>query len=162
MRILSFFAGLFFGFSAHAIVDLRNANYSNTWIDIQVDGAGYDMKVLRTYHSRTLFNGIFGFGWCSNFETKLEVLPEGAVKVSECGTGAETVYSPREVTKSEVEKVISQIIAKVKAEKNTRLSDDYYKKLAADLYDFPEKRARYAEQYGPEAGVRRVSKPQIL
>ena len=118
MKYFAGLAALFVSLSSYAIVDLRNANYSNTWIDIQVDGSGYDMKVLRTYHSRSLFNGMFGFGWCSNFETSLEVLPEGALKVRECGSGSTTVYSPREITKADVDRTISLIIAKANSLNN--------------------------------------------
>ena len=63
-------------FNSNAIVDMKNANYSNTWVDFELEGTGYDLKLERTYNSRTLFNGIFGFGWCTNFETKLEVTAE--------------------------------------------------------------------------------------
>lgn len=143
--LLSF--AFFFSISSHAFVDMRNANYSNTWVDIQVDSGGYDMKVLRTYHSRSIHNGMFGFGWCSNFETDMEILPEGSLKIRECGAGAVTVYSPKEVTKAEVDKVIAQIISKVRAEKKVGFNEDYYKKLAADLQDFPSKRREYAEYY---------------
>ena len=158
MKYFAGLAALFVSLSSYAIVDLRNANYSNTWIDIQVDGSGYDMKVLRTYHSRSLFNGMFGFGWCSNFETSLEVLPEGALKVRECGSGSTTVYSPREITKADVDRTISLIIAKAKAEKKTGVSEDFYKKLAADLYDFPTKRLILAQQYGIKATIKEGTK----
>lgn len=158
MKILAGLAVLLFSFYSYAIVDLRTANYSNTWIDIQIEGSGYDMKVLRTYHSRSLHNGMFGFGWCSNFETSLEVMPEGALKTRECGAGTATVFSPREVTKAEVDKTINQIIAKVKAEKKVGLSDDYYKKLADELYDHPTKRTEMAQQYGIRPSIKEGTK----
>jgi len=82
--------------AANAMVDMRNANYSNSWVDLELSGSGYDLRVSRTYNSRTLFNGIFGFGWCSDFETKLEVTPEANLKMTECGAGRETYYMPRE------------------------------------------------------------------
>jgi YD repeat-containing protein len=158
MKFLAGLATLMLSLSSHAIVDLRNANYSNTWIDIQVDGSGYDMKVLRTYHSRSLFNGMFGFGWCSNFETSVEILPEGSLKVRECGTGATTVYSPREITKGEVEKVISQIMAKVRADKKVGVSEEYYKKLTTELFDNPTKRLLMADQYGLRPAIKEGTK----
>ena len=52
---------------AFALVDMKNANYTNTWTDMEIPGSGYDFKIIRTYNSRSLFNGIFGFGWCSDF-----------------------------------------------------------------------------------------------
>jgi hypothetical protein len=79
------FASLF----ANAIVDMKNANYSNTWVDIEIPGSGYELKISRTYNSRSLINGIFGFGWCSDFETRLEKTAEGNLKLVElwCGPG---------------------------------------------------------------------------
>ncbi len=145
-------AAFLFSLSSFAFVDMRNANYSNTWIDIHVDSGGYDIKVLRTYHSRSLFNGIFGFGWCSNFETDLEITPEGSLKVRECGAGSVTMFSPKVVNREAVDKVINQIMAKVRQDKKG-LSEDYYKKLAVDLFEMPGKRLEYAEQYGIKGTV---------
>jgi YD repeat-containing protein len=157
MKLLLGIATFLFSLSSYAFVDMRNANYSNTWIDIHVDSGGYDIKVLRTYHSRSLFQGMFGFGWCSNFETDLEVLPEGSIKVRECGAGAITVYSSKSITRDEVEKVVNQIVAKVRIEKKG-LSEDYFKKLTSDLLDHPGKRIEFAEQYGIKANVAEGSK----
>ncbi len=33
-----------FSAQAYALVDMKNANYSNTWIDMDVPGSGYDLK----------------------------------------------------------------------------------------------------------------------
>ncbi len=84
---------VFFSLTSWAIVDMKNANYSNTWVDIEIPGSGYDLKVSRTYNSRSLFNGIFGFGWCSDFETKLDKLSDGNLKITECGSGQETIFN---------------------------------------------------------------------
>jgi len=77
---------------AQAIVDMKNANYSHTWIDIEVPGSGYDLKVVRTYNSRSLFEGVFGFGWCSNFESELRFDSKTAFRLVECGSGQETSF----------------------------------------------------------------------
>ncbi len=138
----------FKSFQSNAIVDMKNANYSNTWVDFELEGTGYDLKLERTYNSRTLFNGIFGFGWCTNFETKLEVTAESNLKVRECGAGAEIVFSPREVGKQEVEKVVDFIIAKLKAEKATGRNDDFYKKKKEELFEYDDLRAELAKQHG--------------
>ncbi|MBC7743239.1 MAG: cell wall-associated protein wapA, partial [Bdellovibrionaceae bacterium] len=135
--------------SAHALVDMNNASYSNTWIDIEVPGSGYDMRVVRAYKSRTIYNGIFGFGWCSNFETKLEATPEGNIKVTECGDGQEIIYSAREINKKDVDTTISQIIAKMKADTKVKApAPDFYKQLSEQLYDDDDYRSQVARQYG--------------
>jgi hypothetical protein len=134
MMKLNLVAAILFLFAfqnTHALVDMNNASYSNAWIDLEVPGSGYDMKVVRAYKSRTLFNGMFGFGWCSDFETKLETTSEGNIKVSQCGDGQETLYSAREITKKDIDNTISQVITKMKADgKIKATSSEYWKKLS--------------------------------
>lgn len=146
-----FLAGLslfLFATKSYAIVDMNSASYSNLWVDVEVPGSGYDLKVTRAYKSRTLYNGMFGFGWCSPFETKLEPTSEGNIKISECGDGQEIVYSPREIVRKDIENTISLIISKMKADvKNKSLSADYYKKLNADLFEDDIRRSDLAAQY---------------
>lgn len=50
---------------SHADVDLRRASYIHYWMDVP--------KLLRTYNSRAMQNGLFGFGWCSDLDLKLRV-----------------------------------------------------------------------------------------
>lgn len=50
---------------SHADVDLRRASYIHYWMDVP--------KLLRTYNSRAMQNGLFGFGWCSDLDLKLHV-----------------------------------------------------------------------------------------
>lgn len=133
----------------HALVDMNNASYSNTWIDLEVPGTGYDMKVLRAYKSRTIYNGMFGFGWCSEFETKLETTSEGNIKISECGDGQETVFSAKELAKKDIDSTISQITVKMKADpKNKSASPDYWKRLSDQLTTDDDQRSKLAKQYG--------------
>lgn len=132
-----------------ALVDMNNAGYSNTWVDLQVPGTGYDMRVLRAYKSRTIYNGMFGFGWCSEFETKLDTTPEGNIKISECGDGQEIIYSTRELSLKEVQASIQQIINKMKADKRfSSSSADYWKNIQSQLFDDTELRSQYAKQFG--------------
>lgn len=99
---------------AFAIVDMKNANYAHTWTDIEVPGTGYDLKVERTYNSRSLFNGMFGFGWCSTWETSLAVTAEGFLRVTECGAGTQLTYKPKQFDAAAVDKTIGKIMAEVR------------------------------------------------
>lgn len=147
-RMLLALLSFIFVFPALAIVDMKNANYSNTWVDFSFDGTGYDLKLERTYNSRTLFNGIFGFGWCTNFETSLEITGENNLKVKECGAGAELLFSQRELSKQDVEKTVDFIISKMKAEKVAGRTDEFYKKKREELFEYDETRADEAKKYG--------------
>ena len=141
--------------TSYAIVDMNSASYSNAWIDLEVPGTGYDLKVVRAYKSRTLYNGMFGFGWCSPFETKLETTSEGNIKISECGDGQEILYSPREIQRKDLDNTISQIISKMRADqKNKNLSADYYKKLGVDLVEDDLRRNELARQYGVSVQIK--------
>ena len=145
--------------SAFAIVDMNSASYSNLWTDLEVPGSGYDLKVVRAYKSRTLYNGMFGFGWCSTFETKLEVTSEGNILISECGDGQEVLFSPREIVRKDIDSTVSQIMVKIKADpKMKNLSADYLKKLSEDLVEDGGERAELANRYKISVPVKEGTK----
>lgn len=143
---------LFFGFVsisphlANAIVDLKNANYADAWVDFEVPGSGYELRVNRTYNSRSLFNGMFGFGWCSEFETKLDITPEGNVKLTECGAGLEVLYQARGFDKKDIAGTVNKIIAREKQD-NKSSSAGYLKNLRKRLQTEPYLRYQYAAKY---------------
>jgi len=149
---------LFIATQAHALVDMKNANYSNTWIDMDVPGSGYDLKIVRAYNSRSLFNGMFGFGWCSDFETALDITAEGNIKIRECGGGQEVVFSPREVSKKDVETTISGIITKMKSDKKVGQTEAFYQNLKTQLLEDDNMRSDYARQYGVAVPIKEGTK----
>lgn len=145
--------------NASALVDMNSASYSNLWTDLEVPGSGYDMRVVRAYKSRTLFNGMFGFGWCSTFETKLETTSEGNIKISECGDGQEVLYSPREIARKDIDNTVNQIILKMKSDPKVKaLSADYYKKLADSLIEDDAQRSDLATQYKVSVPIKEGTK----
>ncbi len=158
MKIQFHFFLLLLSLKSFAVVDMKNANYSNTWTDIKVNGSGYDLKLERTYNSRTLFNGIFGFGWCSNFETSLDVTSEGHLKVKECGAGSEILFSAREVTRKEVDSTIEQIITKMKADKTKPKTEEYFKKLREELTRYDDTRSDMARLMGIKIPIKEGTK----
>lgn len=96
MKIFMLFIIFFFLTSpSQGLVNMRNGSYNENWIDIiHPSKGGYDMKISRTYSSRSLFIGIFGFGWCSFIETELKISSAGDLIFRECGGGPETVFYP--------------------------------------------------------------------
>jgi YD repeat-containing protein len=132
---------------SHAFVDMRNANYSDTWIDLLIPGTGYDLKIRRTYNSRSLYNGLFGFGMCSNLETSIQITPEGNIKLIECGAGMEVVYTPRKFSPKAYSNTIDKIIAKMKRQKR-RLQPKYIANLKKELFTNEDLRNQYAKEYG--------------
>jgi YD repeat-containing protein len=138
--------------SAVALVDMKNANYSDTWTDIEVPGTGFDLRVTRSYNSRSLFNGIFGFGWCSNFETALDTTAEGNLKLIQCGDGQETLYFPKSFASKDVAKTVDAIIAEEKKSKQKQ-PEKYYVNLKKSLESDPSMRAEYTKKLGLKKDV---------
>jgi YD repeat-containing protein len=137
---------------ATALVDMRNANYSDTWVDIEVPGGGFELKVERTYNSRSLFNGMFGFGWCSEFETSLEVEADSSLKLTECGAGFEVVYTADGFTPKNVDAAVKNIVTKYK-EKNPATSGRFLSDLENQLRGDRRLRDKYASELGIQGSL---------
>ena len=139
MKKIYFLLNLFFPFLVFGIVDTRSAGYSKTFVDFN-EGL---LKIERTYNSRSLYNGLFGFGWCSNLETQLTELPDNSIKVVECGGGREFLYHPKGKL-PDVQLYVSQILQKIK-ERKIKMSPRSLKKLKKDLLQSPNLRSHFLE-----------------
>jgi YD repeat-containing protein len=145
---LSFLTLLFLALPqfAFGVVDMRLANYSDTWTDLELPGTGYDLKVVRTYNSRSLFNGMFGFGWCSDFETAFKIQSDGAIHLKECGDGKLTIYLPSNYSPNNSQSLVDQIMAKVKSDiKNP--TEKALSSIRSNLLTNPRVRQEYADRY---------------
>lgn len=130
--LLLFF--VFYGFKVSALVDTKNANYTKTFVDISIPGSGLPLLVERTYNSRSLYRGMFGYGWCSNLETRLEVMPDNTLMVVECGGGLEIPYVSN-MTQGSRKALIQKIMVEVKKKKG--LSKKYVGQVERDLQKSP-------------------------
>ncbi len=120
--------------NSYALIDMKDANYVETWTDLDLGGPGYVLKVERTYNSRSIYDGIFGFGWCSDFETRLEVTPDSKIKAIECGGGLEIFFSTKDSGAFSLDEIVSKIIEKIKIDKkDANLKPQYYTNLEAEL-----------------------------
>lgn len=68
---------LFFAPSTFASVNMKDASFSKTWIDAEV--------LHRTYTSRSLYKGYFGYGWCSNLESRIKSQTGKEIVMEDCG-----------------------------------------------------------------------------
>lgn len=132
---------------AAATVDMKNANYTESYIDVQVAGSGYSLKVQRIYNSRTVFSGMFGFGWCSEFETSVEKTPEGYLKLQECGAGQEITYKPKNDAGNSVEKTVAAVVEFYK-KTNPNAGNESLETLREQLRNDSSLRNRWAKQAG--------------
>ena len=133
--------------AAQAVVDMKNANYADSWIDIVLAGTGFDLKVERFYNSRSVFIGMFGFGWCTTFETSIERLPEGTLKLQECGAGQEITYLPTKFDASSLDKTIDTIVAYYK-KGHAGAAADVIADMKTRLRSSPSYRLSWAKQAG--------------
>ena len=129
---------------SHALVDMKNSNYTDQWVDINLSGSGYALRVNRAYNSRSVFNGIFGFGWCSDFETVLERLPEGRLKLTECGAGQEVFYTPGKYDAKAFDKLIADYPDQKELVAAARQQNPAGLKLIAPPYEKPNEKRRFS------------------
>lgn len=64
---------------------MKDASYSYAWTDLQF--SQHELQFTRVYHSRSRFNGMLGFGWCTPFEVSAERLDTSRIRVTECHVG---------------------------------------------------------------------------
>jgi YD repeat-containing protein len=138
---------------SNAVIDMKNSNYAESWMDMVLPGSGYELKVQRYYNSRSNFSGIFGYGWCSDFETSLQKTAEGGLLLQECGAGQETTYTLGKGESKSAAQTVDAIIAYLK---KTNPSDtaDFLATARTQLLSNPGERARLAKEAGlatPEA-----------
>lgn len=136
--------------NALAIVDMKNANYSHTWVDFRLPAvsSGVDLTLHRTYNSRTLFNGMFGFGWCTRYETSLKITAEGNLKWTDCGAGSEQVFVAASLTRADVEAKVDEIIGKLKSSATEYRDEQAWRDLRAELLEYDDLRAERAHELG--------------
>lgn len=82
---------------AHAEIDPSSGTFLDTWIDFHLPGPGMNLVIRRMYNSRSTQAGLFGFGWCSDLETRLVMSNDPAApgaSVIECGGGQSTQFIP--------------------------------------------------------------------
>lgn len=99
--------------SVLAIVDMKNASFSDYWVDLMIPENNFLMRISRTYNSRSLFTGIFGFGWCSNLESQMDVTLEGNLLLSDCGSSP-LVYYPSNFNTQLINESVEKIITLAK------------------------------------------------
>lgn len=120
--------------TSFALVDMKNANFSDYWVDMMAPGNNAFMRVSRTYSSRSLFSGIFGFGWCSNLETQVEITLEGNLILTDCGSSPVAYYPAKyntQLINESVEKIVG-LVSKKYPEKGKKALDTLREQLRSD------------------------------
>jgi len=134
---------------ALAGVNLKNGNFYISYTDIVVPGGGKKLEITRTYNSKATEIGWFGFGWGSEFETRLEASADGAVIIHEHGVGAKTRFTP----KTAIDPIASATKIVNEMKKKTALSEKASAELIQKLATNAELRHTYAMNFGIQATI---------
>ena len=136
-------------FQVQAGVNLKNGNFYVTYTDIDVPGGKPDLQIKRTYNSRSIGKGWFGFGWASEFETYLKISSDGSIVIHEHGLGARTRFTPKRSIDPKAS--VAKIISAVKTKRS--LSGTESKRLERKLLNNQELRHAYSVEYGVSSKV---------
>lgn len=137
---------------AEAMVAIANGNYFIGFTDMEHEAPlnTFQLKVQRTYNSRSQFDGVFGYGWGTDNEAFLMPSADGSIVIQESGGGDKTRFSPKDFSKATLEKHVDTLLAsyakKEKAtgtqlkEKREKLLSDANARdeMSRDLGVFPE------------------------
>lgn len=91
--------------SARSAVSMKDAAFLTTAKDITLRGAeGPPLAFKRYYSSRSHYLGWFGFGWCSDFEKKIEFLEKGKIRLTDC-----KMSKPEDLTTADYQRLPDRI-----------------------------------------------------
>ena len=130
-------------------VNLKNGNFYISYTDIVVPGGGKKLEITRTYNSKATEVGWFGFGWGSEFETKLEASADGSIVIHEHGVGAKTRFTP----KTAIDPVAASTKIVNEMKKKMALSDKASADLIQKLSNNAEIRHTYAINFGIQSTI---------
>ncbi len=146
MKVFLFCFLFFISLSVQAVVNMRNGSYMESWVDFVDPQAGYEIKIQRFYSSRSLFDGLFGYGWCSDIETRLDILSNGTLDLTECGGGLKVTYYPGNFDLRTPEKTSDTVIRKLKAA--GKIKEKNVNKFRNELISNTKMRFEYAVRLG--------------
>lgn len=132
---------------AHAGVNPRNGNYFVTYADATLAEKGHELSMTRTYNSKSVRVGWFGYGWGSAFETRLTVMPDHTAAIAEIGSGAVSFFHD-EATERDVKQVaagVARIVAAATVQ--DKLDQDAVDALNSKLMGNEEERFNAVTQY---------------
>ena len=136
---------LFLATSLSAGVNIKNGNFYITYADIRLPGNGHDLKLNRTYNSKSVTKGWFGIGWGTPFETRLVINADGSATVVENGSGAKTRFTVKKGDTARIEKAVKRIVQAMRKKGN--VGEDYIKKISAKLKNSAHDRDEYAKKF---------------
>ncbi|MCC2679186.1 MAG: cell wall-associated protein wapA [Pseudobdellovibrio sp.] len=112
-KLSKFLVGSVLAFStvATAAVDIKSGAYTIRRSDQSLEREFSGFVIDRVYNSTVGYDGLFGFGWCSGFETVLRVVAKGQIAVVECGAGQVKVFNSADFKESNTAEAVDLLAA---------------------------------------------------
>jgi YD repeat-containing protein len=97
LKIKNFLLLLILPFSqlVHAQVNMMDGSFHTTSVDLEFQQDHQLFQLRRTYSSRSLHDGLFGFGWCSDFEKRIDLRRSDQLTLIDCRLPAEVVFKKK-------------------------------------------------------------------
>jgi len=92
---------VFFPKISYSKVNLKNASYSDSWVDVMAQKNEFDFYIRRTYNSRSLYSGQFGYGWCFDFDTHLVFPKNRQIEIKKCGRKIGFTFNAKSISATE-------------------------------------------------------------
>ena len=139
----------FFVLSVSAGVNIKNGNFYISYSDHDLTQFnGFEM--MRTYNSKSVEKGLFGFGWGSEIETKLCIMGDGHIIIKEHGSGTPNQFSPVEEDEARITECINQLVKAAliyeDIENNPVSINAFRRKMRTSLEDRFKKWMLYTEE----------------
>jgi YD repeat-containing protein len=148
-RHLIFVVFSFLAMSVSAGVNIKNGNFYISYSDHDLTQFnGFEM--MRTYNSKSVEKGLFGFGWGSEIETRLYIIGDGHIIIKEHGSGAPNQFSPVEEDEARITECINQLVKAAliyeDVENNPVSINEFRRKMRSSLEDRFKKWLLYSEE----------------
>lgn len=148
-QYLIFVVFSFLAMSVSAGVNIKNGNFYISYSDhdlTQFNG----FEVMRTYNSKSVEKGLFGFGWGSEIETRLYIIGDGHIIIKEHGSGSPNQFSPVEEDEARITECINQLVKAAliyeDVENNPVSINEFRRKMRSSLDDRFKKWLLYTEE----------------
>lgn len=126
----------------HAGVAIGNGDFYIGFTDMEHEAPlnTFQLKLQRTYNSKSQYDGIFGYGWASDLETFLIPSSDGSIVIQENGGGDKTRFSPKEFSREDLEKQVDKLMQAYVAKEKLGISAQKEKraKLLSDANERDE------------------------
>lgn len=146
LSILLLISSIFIAEKLPAGVNLKNGNFYISYTDHSLkETSGFE--IVRTYNSKSVEIGLFGFGWGSEIETRLFLIGDGTVLIKEHGSGSNTFFDAVRLDEAQLAEAVNLItqaaIENGDLESNPAAINAYKQKLRNNREDRTTKWLKY-------------------